>query len=715
MKIKLKVKTLVIGALAIFVAFYFAIPNVTLGIATYYDNKDIEKAQLFYEKYASIKGTVSARLDYAQSLIGSFSRYTIFVQGWGGSGSMNPAKKETATDILKKNLEKEPSKHNMHYYVKSYEMLMDISIASGDVKELKGLINWGKLNSYEEVVYASNVYDAFLKTVNRDNGAKAIINDLQSINPEDSRLKVLEAENALFEGNLEKAKRLYGDLKITGYPYFGSNTYSYRNYWLTEPDSALGSDGFVEGRILFEGEPMPFIEVYLTEGGGGFRVEGGSYIGITDENGYFKSVGLKEGLYDVGIGVYEGRLYDKVLSKNFNGYTEITSGSAEVQFQFRNPMTVVSPGFGEIIEGEDIVVSWLEVAGASYYTVEPVIFLDPFDKASGSGRSPIKTESGQVRIKGNFARFKLSDLQFGFGGLSWDGEESIIAPGAITGSFIAGIEYPITVNAYDEDNSLISSSLPLKTYYNSIPSIIISGEMSKGQKLVASRKYPEAIAWYEEISEREPENFEANSTLAKIYGIGWKDGEKQLEKALIYLDRIESPALKANILSVIVEFMSVDEMSKHKEVVNETIDMMTEMDNNDVGFLKYKLYSKEKDWEKALESLNEIQDYVPEQLVLLNLYFGKYEDALAALRDKDYYPSRLQGGIFTGAIKGLINKPPDENDMKVFREFIEDVKEDHSYSNRIEIYKHSVNNLENENLRIIIDEIYNNWNWDILY
>ena len=53
MKIRVKVKTLLLGMLAIGVLYFWGLPQVTLGIANYLDTRNSDKAQLYYEKYAN--------------------------------------------------------------------------------------------------------------------------------------------------------------------------------------------------------------------------------------------------------------------------------------------------------------------------------------------------------------------------------------------------------------------------------------------------------------------------------------------------------------------------------------------------------------------------------------------------------------------------------------------------------------------------------------
>ena len=85
MKIKVKIKTLIFALFVLALTFIWAIPTAILMIAGYLEYKYIDEASLFYEKYASYPTTptIESNYLYADSLIRSFTKYTIFFTGWG--------------------------------------------------------------------------------------------------------------------------------------------------------------------------------------------------------------------------------------------------------------------------------------------------------------------------------------------------------------------------------------------------------------------------------------------------------------------------------------------------------------------------------------------------------------------------------------------------------------------------------------------------------
>jgi hypothetical protein len=222
---------------------------------------------------------------------------------------------------------------------------------------------------------------------------------------------------------------------------------------------------------------MAFVEIYILNADGGIRIGGESYVAITDENGNFQTLGLSDGLYDVGLGLDSSLLTDKVFQKNKAGYVELSNGDAYVEYTFRDTFQVHSPQPGQIVEDDLFTVSWEEVPEADYYTVEPVMFSNPLEKSGGSFRRPIEDINGEGRFVETTAHFRISDHRNKTGGMTFEGEEWILGSGAVLGKFLPGGEYPIIVNAYDKNNQLITSSFPMRTYYDQIPSIVVEGEL----------------------------------------------------------------------------------------------------------------------------------------------------------------------------------------------------------------------------------------------
>ncbi|WP_409228435.1 hypothetical protein [Gudongella sp. SC589] len=716
MKIKIKVKTLLMVLIVLSVGYLWAIPQSTLAIARYLDRKDSPRAELFYERFIQMDDSIEGRLDYAKSLVKSFQKFTIYQQGWGGGEETTQEDMLKAEQLLKEILEKDPSRNEEKLYIDAYRMLMDISIAKGDVKALKELIEHGERD--DNLSEKSLIYNAYLHFVNREfEVAENIIIKLKSEGLDDPRLDILQAEIHLAQGNILAAKKEYKsyqnrDWRQVEYNYFASGAYGSRNFWLQENEQLLSGSNKITGRVTYEGEPMAFVEVYILNADGGIRIGGESYVAITDENGYFQTMGLADGLYDVGLGLDSSLLTDKVFQKNKAGYVELSRGDAYVEYTFRDTFEVYSPQPGQVVVEDEFTVSWENVPEAAYYTVEPVIFSNPLAKSGGSFRSPIEDINGEGRFVETSAHFRISDFRNQTGGMTFEGEEWILGSGAVLGKFLPGGEYPIIVNAYDSENLLITSSFPMRTYYDEIPSIMIEGELSEGQELVAKMMYPEAILYYENVLKDDPDNVEAVSSLVKIYGIGWKKGEKNLEKAFRLIEGISDERLKADLLNSTLSQMDTDEILEFEKQVSYGIEVLGKVDNDNSHYNMYKLYLAKEDYREARNALENLENFLPDSLVFLHIYLGDYDLAVQRLLDDRFYPSRLQGEAFRSAILGLGENPPPDEEMEVLKEFLLEMVKGGAYERRNEIYNRLVNNVDNEDILTIVDEIYNERHWN---
>ena len=223
MKIKIKVKTLILTVFVLALTFIWVLPTATLMIAGYLEFKNSEKATLFYEKYASYPTTpnIESNYLYANSLIGSFSKYTIFFTGWGLGENTSPEDMGKAKQILIETLAETPTKNReKDYYIKSYKMLLDIAIATGDAGMLKEWIDFGKESVDERLIYTADIYDGFLHHVNGESEtAKKALEKYEETELKDISFDLLKAEIALFEGKYEEVEIIYEGL--------------YKNNWRT--------------------------------------------------------------------------------------------------------------------------------------------------------------------------------------------------------------------------------------------------------------------------------------------------------------------------------------------------------------------------------------------------------------------------------------------------------------------------------------------------
>ena len=719
MKIKIKVRTIIkISLIALFI-FIIAIPFVTLEIANYLDSKDSDKARVFYESYLgkTIKFQEDQALyNYAKNLMGTPYRYTIMMQGSGGSGD-----KSTQEDLKKAKdaLEVIIKKGKGDYFEQAYMGIMDICITSQNPKELVAWIEWGKNSEYNDINYIGDLYNAYYHFVNRDYiKAKEILNIYESNDISDYRHYFLKGYIALFEGDLNKAKNYFEEGNNIGIRYddtmFGTASHQNRLYWIDEYEKDLMGDYKVRGRVSFNGQPMPFVEIYMQENYGGYSSSGEEFIGITDINGEFETMGFKEGRYDIGIGLSDSILFDKVFLSRNQRFIDI-EGDINYDFAFSSPIKILSPRSATVLNGNEFRVEWNEVKGASYYDIQTIVFENNDEDSGSSTRFSILNSSMHRKLKDKEIIMDLDTLKKETGSFMWSGEERIVHPGAILGNLISGYEYPIVVNAYDEDDNLVASSLPINSYYDNMPSIKLEGKLSEGEKLISNRQYEEAIDYYTSILERDPKNEEALIYLSKTYYVEYKKDMEDYDKALEYALRYNEIKNDSSLIYNVIEFMDHDAHRRHKDLIINIFESIDEENRwEDYYFNKGRFYLSIRDYEKAREAFEE-SNYGSTNLLFIDLYLGDLDSALDRLEDGiDLY--RMDKIILRDSITGLIQGDNLSEDYDYLKEILNSIlSENISNEEGLSIFNKMNKKITNQNLKALLNEIKLNENWDMEY
>lgn len=723
MKIKIKIKTLIFAVFILTFTFIKGIPTASLLIAGVLEAKGSEKASLFYEKYAYYPTTskIKGKFLYADSLIKSFNKYSIFLTGWGGGENTSPEDIEKTKQILKEIMAEAPAKTSeKDYYLKSYKMLLDVAIASGDAEMLREWIAFGQKCEDEKIIYTADVYDGFLHHVNGDREfAGSIIEKYEKTELKDIKIDILKAEAALFDGKFEEAEMMYkefykknwGDSKRN----FGSEGYD-RRYWFERTMEDFKGDNAITGTVTYEGKPMPFVEIYVQEATGAFSYStyGESYFAITDVNGEFRTLGLKDGLYSVGIGVDGSVLASKELQRSSHQYVELSGGDEEIQFEFRNTLRINSPKPGDKISGEEFTVSWEAVEGAAYYTVAPVVFYEPFGERGISTRIYAEDKNGEYRFTETKAEFNINMFRNNPDITVSDNESGYLGAQAVLGIFLPGVEYPIVVNAFDENNNLITGSLPLRSYYDQIPSITFEGKLTEGEMLIYYKNYPAAIEYYENVLKENPDDIDALRYLTRIYGIGWKEGEQNLDRAFELGQRYTEISGNRKLLINTLGRLRISEIKENKEKVYSVLKEAMEDPDFDNYYFLYNYYIAIENYEEAREALRKY-DSVTENLVFLNMYFGDYIEAAENIKSSSFYRSRLSSDKAKDAIAGLGENPPKADELNVFNEFLLKLIRGIPYEEGKNIYNETLKHISNNNIKIILEEIYLERNWDTEY
>ena len=719
MKIKMKIKTLIFITFILTLTFIWAIPTATLMIAGYFEYKGSEKASLFYEKYAAYPTTpnIEGNYIYANSLIKGFNKYMIFFTGSSGGENTSPENIDKAQQILKEIMTLKPVKNSeKEFYIKSYKMILDIAIASGDAEMLQEWIDFGQKGNEEKLIYTADIYKGFLYHVNGESErTKKIIEKYENTDLRDMSLDVLKAEIALYEGKYQEAKMMYESLYKNNWralrSNFGSNSYD-RSDWLDRYMENFNGDNAIKGTVTYEGKPMPFMEIYVQEANGGlsFYTRGESYVAITDINGEFQTLGLKDGIYNVGIGVDGSLLANRILQHSTNKYVEVNEVEGEIHFEFKDTLSINSPKPGDKLLGEEFTVSWQEVEGAAYYTVNPVIFFEPYGNKTGNFRTVAVDKTGKERFTETKAEFNIRTFRNNPNFVTHDHESFYLGAQAVLGIFLPEVEYPIVVNAYDEGNTLITSSLSLRSYFDQFPSITVEGSLTEGEKLIYNKNYPEAIEFYENILKENPDHIDALRYLTRIYGIGWKEGEKNLERAFELGKRYTDISGNRELLINTLDMMDMHEIKENKENVYRALtEAMKSPDFNDYYFLS-RYYIAVGNYDKAREVLNNSEN-VSEKLVFLNMYFGDYMEAAKSIQSDSFYISILSSNKVKGALTALSENPPKGDELGIFNDFLLKLITGIPYEEGKNIYDETVRQISNSNIKIILDEIYleNHW------
>ncbi len=721
MKIKIKVKTLILTVFVLALTFIWVLPTATLMIAGYLEFKNSEKATLFYEKYASYPTTpnIESNYLYANSLIGSFSKYTIFFTGWGLGENTSPEDMGKAKQILIETLAETPTKNReKDYYIKSYKMLLDIAIATSDAKMLKEWIDFGKESVDERLIYTADIYDGFLHHVNGESEtAKKALEKYEETELKDISFDLLKAEIALFEGKYEEVEIIYEGLYKNNWRTlknsFGSGGYD-RGHWFEGRFNDLKGDSILSGTVTYEGKPMPFVEIYVQEATGGLSIlsRGESYVGITDVNGEFRTLGLKEGAYNVGIGVDGSILTDKELQSSKNKYVELNEEGGEIHFVFKDTIKVNSPKPGEKLSGDEFTVSWEEVEGAAYYTVGPVVFYEPFGNRGISTRTYIKDLNGKYKFTETNANFSINMIRENPNINVSDSESEYLGAQAVLGIFLPGVEYPIVVNAFDENNNLITSSLPKMSYYDQVSSITVEESLTEGENLIYQKKYIEAIEYYENILNENPDDIDALRYLTRIYGIGWKEGEQNLERAFALGQKYTEISGNRELLTNTIDSMYISEIKENSENVYSALKEAMKDPNFDNYYFLSRYYIAVGNYEKAREALR-IAENVTDNLIFLNMYFGDYMEAAENIKSENYYISRLSSNKVKDALTTLSHNPPKKDEYKIFNNFLEKLISGITYEKGQNIYDETVKQISNDNIKTILEEIYLERHWNI--
>lgn len=720
MKIKIKVKNLLLIVFLGLFIYLIAMPYGTIKIAKHLDYKGSDRARVFYESFISkslIWNKSEALYEYGNHLIGSEGKFKLMMMGWGGEMGSSLGDMEKGIDILKEILEKEnKNEKDMKYAILAYEKLMATFIELQSPEDLIYWINWGKGEDNEEINYISDLYLSFYHFVNREYDlAEELLNKYhQDSKYIDEKYYYMKAELDLRKGDIDSFKQFYETGENFMGVYRGSKSiFNYRNYDFKDYYTKVKGDLKIKGRISFNGKPMPFVQVYLQDGGKGYRTDGGHLVGITDINGEYETLGLGPNKYELGIGLNQNILYDKVYQNPNRRFIDLNE-DMEFDFSFVSPFKIINPKPGQLLKGNKLTVEWEPVKDAEYYEVNIVSFADPSNKSDGNITFPImEDENNNTKIKGTRALFDIEKLKELPGGLSWSGEDMIVNPSGILGMFVSNTDYPIVINAYDKYGKLLNSTAALRTYYEDFPSIIIEGELTEGEKLIENKKYEEAIEYYTNILEKDSNNKEALLYLSKIYMVGYEKDKSDYNKAMAYATRYDNLNYNNALKYQVIEFMDHDSRRKYSDLILKVYEDIPE-ENRDENFY-YRLgkyYLSLGKYDLARESFENIKPDTPIYIMYIDLYFGEIHKALSLVNSVDIY--NMDKKELIKALEGIDTETTKSNDYKILKDVIEKVlSEDLSPEEGYDVYVEANSKIKSPYIKILLEQIKEENYWDM--
>lgn len=654
MKLKIKIKNLILITLAAILMVLIVVPFTTLQIANILSDFNSDKATVFYESYLRkmIKpNEVQALYKYADHLGGTKDKFIIGISGWSFPQSkITLGDMEKAKESLIKILNNEKS--SIKYRKLAYRKLLDVLVSSGQNRELINWIQYGSTSEDEEINYTSSIYNALLK--GDYELADKILNNFNGLLDRD--YYIMKGYIALLNGKDETAKEYYDKARIS--------------YWYEDYKELFKGQYKVRGKVSYNGVGIPFAEIDIQEANGGFRTGAFGFSAITDINGEYETIGLRSGRYDIRIGINHVLLYDKVHLKQNISFLELEE-DLEFNFDFVDPIRIIEPDSGTIVDSDKFEVKWEPVEGAAYYKIETISYSNPMDKNSGmvtySIKQNFKSENLEdTKVILDVERLRSEQRIYGYE------DNGVPTPATILGGFFPGFDYPIIVKAYDVSGNLIGSSQGQRVYLDQMNSINIKGKLSKGEYLISKGQYEKAIEHYKNVLDNNPEDMEALKYLAKFYTLGWKEGTIDYIKAIDYGKRYYALSKDSYLLMLTVSEMNYEDKISYKAIAKEILDSIAEEEKDFYYYNQLGTYYESiGDFSQAIRAYEKMDAYIPFNILLMDLYLGDFNSALERLNNPNLQLYMISRKTLIKSIETLGPEDLESQDYKYFQEILE--------------------------------------------
>lgn len=717
-KIKIKLKTLILITILTLTFILFIVPVLNLEIANALKEKGSDKAEIFYKSY--MKSPIKVSRDkglysYGDYLTKGLNKYQISSSGWGGGERTTPENMKKAMglyeDILTNN---KADGYTGKYTGKAYTKLLDTSISTLDVDKLEYWIKWGMETENEDIHYISKLYRAYYKFTEKNyKEAEELLEELDK-DLLDEKYYQLLAEVNLRLDKTDQAKENYKKLAEMGSggmidrseKYFGGSYLLLDEFAIEEKLEKLEGEYKVKGKITHEGKGLPFIEVHLNKDIGTFSTLGRAADAVTDKNGEFETLPVRQGVYDIGIMISPSQLYGKVSLDESRNSLQV-KGDTRADFRFTSPIAINSPKENVVLkEKERISVSWDEVDGAEYYKVKTIAFSEAKEKAGAVYGIEIKNKDGFEKIKENTIEFGIDNIDKHPKIYSYDDSgDEIINPRTILASFIPNIENPIIVEAYDRFDKLLSSSISLISDYDNIASVTFDTELTKGENLILNMKYEQAREHYENILKKDSKNKEALLYLARMYSIGWQKGKKDVPKALEYGQNYNDNYNDYNLSLEIIGEMDREQKKENRDYIKTVLESTDEKDKNHNFYrIQAEYFLAEEEFVKARDSYEKIEEYKDINILYIDMYLGNYDRVIKMLTEEELSIIKMNVVKAAEILKKIETIP--EKELVTFKGFLKVlIEREMSVSEKNRIYKNTLKIVKNPDLKALVEEI----------
>lgn len=300
----------------------------------------------------------------------------------------------------------------------------------------------------------------------------------------------------------------------------------------------------VSGTVLrSDGQPMAHVGVFLRENNAVNHsiTDDEPYQTMTDAQGRYAFADVLPGAYQLALGFRYGEIDGWSWPVANDDWIDVKSGeTVTLPVTLRPLINLQAPVNNEPVAGDWIDFRWSPVEGASYYNISGTIELEKGGSIGVAVRD---------HIVGSELRMRTDDLYTVVSGTSFDTIDGRQEPNPVS---LLGFAYPgqrhsWSVEAYNAAGEKIAQSNGYRLTPDTIGNLpfftLDSRSLADGDRLLLHRKYEEAMTAYKEAVVANPKDVYSLSMIVKLYDTR-DDGLSKEEKlgkkleALPYAQRL---------------------------------------------------------------------------------------------------------------------------------------------------------------------------------